>query len=81
MKIIAVAPVGAEYLYRCSTAHAVPMKSAEKIRSALNSATYCLRPGETWHLYDVGPCDNAYGYASLQRFYIRSGRIYEGGRS
>lgn len=81
MKIIAIAPVGAEYLYRCSTAHAVPEKNAEKIRSALNNATYRLRHGETWHLYDVGPYDNAYAYAALQRFYIRSGRIYEGGRS
>ena len=81
MKIIAIAPVGAEYLYRCTTAHAVPMKSAEKIRSALNSAAYRLRSGETWHLYDVGPYDNAYGYAALQRFYIRSGSVYEGGRS
>ena len=81
MKIIAIAPVGAEYLYRCTTAHTVPEKNTEKIRSALNNAAYCLRAGETWHLYDVGPYDNAYAYATLQRFYIRSGRIYEGGRS
>lgn len=81
MKIIAIAPAGAEYLYRCTTAHAVPMKSAEKIRSTLNSVAYRIQAGETWHLYDVGPYDNAYAYAAMQRFYIRSGRIYEGGRS
>lgn len=80
-KIIAIAPAGAEYVYKRDSAHVVPVSSAEKIRSALNAAGYRLRSGETWHLYDVGPYDNAYGYAALQRFYIRSGHVYEGGRS
>lgn len=75
MKIVAVAPVGREYLYRASTAHAVPVSSAEKIRSALNAALYNLRDGETWHLYDVGPYDDAAVYANYQRCSVRSGRV------
>lgn len=74
-KIIAIAPAGAEYVYKRDSAHVVPVSSAEKIRSALNAAGYRLRSGETWHVYDADACELA---ACWQRFYIRSGRLYEG---
>jgi len=78
MKVLAIAPVGAEFLYTLSSAHAVPSSSAEKIRSALNAARFRLRDGETWHLYDLSPFEVETTAATYQRFYIRSGRLFEG---
>ena len=71
-KFVAIACKGKEFIYRRDSAHAVPVSSAEKIRSALNAAGYRLRPGETWHLYDNE------GLYCWKKFYIRSGRIWEG---
>ena len=77
MKILAITTTGTEYLYSMLSVHAVSVASAEKIRSALNNARFRLRDGETWYLYDVGPLDPAYDLACMQRFTVRSGRIFE----
>lgn len=74
-KIIAIAPTGAEYVYKRDSAHVVPASSAEKIRSAPNKAEFRLRSGETWHLYDADADELA---ACWQKFYIRSGKLWEG---
>lgn len=81
MKILAVSVAGREYLYTASTAHAVPEKYIDAVRSVLNRSHFRLKDGETWHVHDVGPYDRAHAYASAQRFFIRSGRVYEGGRA
>lgn len=77
MRILAIASKGTEYMYRTNTAHKVPTASAEKIRSALNNSRYHLRENETWHLYDVGPYSDGHFYGERQRFFIRSGRLFE----
>ena len=77
MLILAVAPKGKEFLYRSSSAHSVPKASAYRIRDALNRAGHKLKDGEVWHLYEVGPYDNAYDIARYQSFSTRKGRIYE----
>ena len=77
MRIIAITSAGKEYLYSLWSAHAVPAASAEKICAALNKANYRIRPGQAWKLYDVGQLDSAHDIACQQRFYIRSGRIFD----
>ena len=70
-KFVARAIIGQEFIYVRSSAHAVPAASAYKIRDALNAARFRLNDGETWHVYD------AEGEECWQRFYIRSGKIFE----
>lgn len=77
MLILAIAPKGKEFLYRLSSAHSVPKASADRIRDVLNKAGHKLKDGETWHMYDVGPYDNAYEIAHYQSFRIRTGCVYE----
>lgn len=81
MKILAVSVAGREYLYTASSAHAIKENDLDTIRSVLNRSRFRLKDGETWHVHDVGPYDRAHAYASAQRFFIRSGRVYEGGRA
>lgn len=68
MKIIAQAIAGHEFCYNARTAHKVPEKYAEKIAEALNGIKYRLKDGHVWHVFDVGPYDDAYYYAEGQRF-------------
>lgn len=75
MKILARSLKGKEFLYAVRSSHAVPDAQAEKIQDALNAAGYNLNPGETWHIHDVGPYDNAYSYAKRQAFQIKNGNI------
>ena len=74
-QFIAITCTGKEYTYYRDSMHLVPASSAARIRSALNSARYCLRPGETWHLYTSEDFDLDYIW---KKFYIRSGKIWEG---
>jgi len=48
---IAIAPQGAEFMYKLSSAILVPSKSAEAIRDYLNSIKYQIKAGEVWHIY------------------------------
>lgn len=69
MKVVAIAKKGAEFIYNASTAHKVPEANAQKVCDALNGIGYKLfSPDFVWHVYDVGPYDNAYYYAEGQRF-------------
>ena len=70
-KFIARAVIGQEFFYVRSSAHSVPTSSAYKIRDALNAARFRLKDGETWHVFE------SEGEPVYQRFFIRSGRIYE----
>lgn len=76
-KFIAKAVTGREYLYDRYSAHMVPAASANRICSALNAARYRLKDHETWHVYEYE--DGGYDgeYAAFQRFYIRSGKLFE----
>ena len=71
-KFVAVTTPGAEYLYRSDTAHYVSRENASRIMAALNRSGYLLRPGEKWHLYTDE------GQPVPYRYYIRSGKLYEG---
>lgn len=77
-KMVAIAPMGQEFMYRRSSAHSVPASSADIICKALNDARYKLQDGYTWHVYDCGWYERDYTNAGLQRFFRRKGRIYEG---
>lgn len=76
MKIVAITRPGTEYIYSVFSAHAVPVSSAQRIRSALNASGYRLKAGQTWHLYDVDKYDDAHAIAQQQRFSVRKGRLY-----
>ena len=71
-KFVAVTTPGAEYLYRSDTAHYVSRENASRILAALNRSGHMLRPGEKWHLYTDE------GQPVPYRYYIRSGKLYEG---
>lgn len=81
MLVVAKSVEGREFMYKASSAHQVPKRSAEKIRDALNEVKYGLNENEdyplVWCLHDVGPYDNAYAFAEYQSFGIRKGNIYE----
>lgn len=76
-KIIAKTIIGKEFMYGKSSAHAVPAASAHRICSALNNARFRLHEHETWHVYDADDFEIETSAASYQKFFARSGRIYE----
>ena len=67
-KFIAIAPRGAEYLYRRSSMIAVPKASAIKIMTALNSLRYQLKDGEVWHIYDNDWYTNDFISSEIKRY-------------
>ena len=71
-KFVTVTTPGAEYMYRTSTAHFVSRENASRILDALNRAGHLLRPGETWHLYNVED-----PLRVPRRYIIRHGKLYE----
>lgn len=80
MKIVARSEKGREFFYIPSSARSVPVSSALKICNALNAAGYQLLAGEVWHVHDVDIFDTAYDYAQFQKFFIRSGKLYDTAR-
>lgn len=68
-KFLAIAPAGAEFMYKRATMIAAPAKSADKIKTALNNRGYMLKPGETWHIYNNDPYTNDY--------ITRAARVYK----
>jgi len=72
-KFIAIAPIGTEFLFRRSSAIAIPTASAEKIAKALNNAKYQIKQGETWHIYD----NDAY----MDEYIERQIKSYKAGRN
>ena len=82
MTVVARSVKGKEFLYSASSAHRVAPKEAQIIADALNRAEYGITPDQVWFVHDVGPCDNAYGYGSLQGFQMRKdGTIIKVGRA
>lgn len=77
MKIAAITIKGTEFVYRGSTAHKVPERSAAAIVDALNTAGFRLRPGECWHLYDIDKYTGAYDFALCQAFRVYRGAVRE----
>ena len=75
MTILAKAIEGREFIYSVRSAHAVPAKSAEKIRDIANSVRYQLDDGEVWYLFDIDQYCAAYDFALLQKFTIRNGIV------
>ena len=67
-KFIAIAPKGAEYLYRKSSMIAVPKSSAIKIMIALNNLRYKLKDGEVWHIYDNDWYTNDFISSEIKRY-------------
>lgn len=68
MTVVARAVKGKEFLYYARSAHQVKGLCAEKMCAFLNKQEYDLNEGEVWHVYEVGPYDNAYAYAETQIF-------------
>lgn len=75
---VAITRPGSEYLYRTSTAHDVPTRSADRILDALNDARHLLQEGEIWHLYRERLQDQDYTGPVVKIFRIRSGSLCEG---
>ena len=76
-KMIARAVKGREFLYSPSSAHAVSAAGASSICAALNAAGWGLKPGEVWHVYDLGWYEREATAAGLQAFTRRAGCIKE----
>ena len=76
MKVVAKSEKGHEFLYNPKSAHEVSNASAQYICSELNRVKYDLKENEVWFIHEVGAYDNAYGYASYQRFAVRKGLVY-----
>lgn len=68
MIVVAKSVKGAEYMYLPRTAHQVKGMTPEKMAEFLNEQKHDLKSGEVWHVHDVGPYDNAYGYGAIQMF-------------
>lgn len=80
MKIVAKSVKGKEFLYSARSAHQVKGLSAEKMAEFLNTQKHDLKANEVWHVHDVGPYDNAYGYGAIQMFERkRNGQIVKRG--
>ena len=71
-KFVAITRNGAEYMYRPSSAHAVPVSRAVIVCEMLNHSRFMLKDGEKWHIYETGGGEV---YAENQRFGFRSGRL------
>ncbi len=81
MTVVARAIKGHEFMYSAASAHRVAEKKAQTIADALNRVQYGITPEQTWHVFDVGPYDNAYAYGEMQGFQQRkNGTITEVGR-
>lgn len=68
MIVVAKSIKGQEYMYLPRTAHQVKGMTPEKMAEFLNAEKHDLRNGEVWHVHEVGPYDNAYGYGAIQMF-------------
>ena len=80
MKIVAKSVKGKEFLYSARSAHQVKGLAAEKMAEFLNAQKHDLKADEVWHVHDVGPYDNAYGYGAIQMFERkRNGQIVKRG--
>lgn len=78
MKMIAKTMEGKEFCYNRASAHAVSDAGAEEICRALNEKKWRLnKPGEKWHIYDLGWYEREYTEAGNQSFYRRRGVIGE----
>lgn len=75
--IIAITRDGSEFVYKSSSVHSVPAKSAAKILDILNTEKYKLAHGEKWFIYSVPEWELKYSAASFQSFRFHSGRLYE----
>jgi hypothetical protein len=76
-KFIAIAPKGAEYLYRRSSMIAVPKSSAIKIMTTLNNLRYKLKDGEVWHVYDNDWYSNDYIDGEIKRYNPNHIKVYK----
>ena len=76
-KFIAIAPKGAEYLYRRSSMIAVPKSSAIKIMTTLNSLKYQLKDGEVWHIYDNDWYTNDYITKEITQCDAKTIKVYK----
>ena len=65
---IAISAKGSEFLYRKSTAVAVPTKSAQAIAEALNKINYKLKPGEVWHVHENDWITNDYIQTEIRSY-------------
>lgn len=80
MLVVAKSVEGAEYMYSAKSAHQVKGMTAQKMCDFLNKQKHDLREHEVWHVHDVGPYDNAYGYGAIQIFERkRNGQIVKRG--
>ena len=80
MKIVAKSVNGKEFLYSARSAHQVKGLTAEKMAEFLNAQKHDLKADEVWHVHEVGPYDNAYGYGAIQMFERkRNGQIVKRG--
>lgn len=68
MMVVARAIAGKEFMYMPASAHKVNARKANAICKALNECAYMLKPGQTWHVYDVCEYDLAHDYAECQMF-------------
>lgn len=80
MLVVAKSVEGAEYMYSAKSAHQVKGLTVQKMCDFLNEQKHDLKSHEVWHVHDVGPYDNAYGYSAIQIFERkRNGQIVKRG--
>ena len=70
---IAITEPGKEFLFNRSSMIAVPTATAEKIAAALTDASYKIKPGQKWHVYENDFYYN--DYISDKISGIRNGKI------
>lgn len=67
-KFIAISAKGREFLYKRSSAIAVPTKDAQKIADALNQQKYMINDGEVWFVHDNDFMANDYIESEIKRY-------------
>ena len=77
MLVVAKSQKGAEFLYAPESAHQVAKAHAAQVRDMLNFVGWELKEGETWFLHEVDQYDDAFCYASAQRFTWSKGALTE----
>ena len=75
-KFLAITTPGTEFIFRMSSAIAVPERSAGKILELLNKIEYKLKPGEVWHVYENDFYYNDRIENEIKRYSKNSMKVY-----
>lgn len=77
MLIAAICQTGKEFMYKSSSAHAVPKTSAAQIIKDLNKIKFKIKENERWHLYEIDKYDPVRNVVEFQKFYYKANTLRE----